>query len=65
MATGLVTGVFADGSHFAVNLYGDATASHVRLSDVPEPSSIVLLGIGAVSLFVADCGDGGGRDKIS
>ena len=38
---GLVTGVFADGSAFSVNLRGDNTASHVILVDtsIPDPST--------------------------
>lgn len=39
---GIVTGYFADGSAFAVNLRGDATASRIRLADVPEPCSAII-----------------------
>ena len=39
---GLVTGVFTDGSSFAVNLRGDATSSRIRLAEVPEPSSLIV-----------------------
>ncbi len=39
---GRVTGVFADGSAFGVDLYGDETPSHITLAEIPEPSTIII-----------------------
>ena len=48
---GRITGIWADNASFGVDLNGSETYSHISIHIVPEPSPLILLCAGAISIL--------------